>query len=130
MLCNLMLVGFVGLAISGCASSQRATAQMSADIAAISSSYGEDIQGKACVEEFKRTMNDPSSFQLAGPLVYDPIGTQQYYGVKWDGGNPRRAIYSAPVRGRNAFGGLILSKMYCHIGINPDGSIAVFRVTS
>jgi hypothetical protein len=80
-----------------------------------------------CIDQYKTQMNDPSSFQLAGELAAsvgqtiiqmevaemerpDPKG-----GDKLVKGAPSPPIvaFIAPIRGKNAFGGLVLSQMKC-----------------
>jgi hypothetical protein len=128
MLLKWILVASVGFTFIGCVSSERGT-QMSADITMVNQRYRADVEGRACINEFKSTMNDPSSFELSGPLTYDAIYTKAWYGIGWDDGNPRRVVYSAPIRGRNAYGGLVRGEMFCHFGINRDGTLSLVRTS-
>lgn len=75
----------------------------------------------ACISAFKVNMNDPSSFQLAGDFYLDDIYTQTWYGVTWDYGPARRVVYSARIRGKNAYGALVLNDLRCMLGVTEEG---------
>jgi len=92
--CIFLIVGFVSEAYS----------QTTPKQAEAYSHFRPSVEGKACVEYFKSTMNDPSSFQLAGDFVYD--GSDTY-------GDPDLLVVVAPIRGKNAMGGLILKTLVC-----------------
>lgn len=79
-----------------------------------------------CIDSYIKNMHDPSSFELAGEFFLDEIATRYSYGRTWDYGPERRVVYSARARGRNAYGGLVLSKMQCIFGVY-DGGIEFWR---
>jgi len=80
-----------------------------------------DAHKQACIAVFNRNMNDPSSFQLAGDFYLDDIYTQTWYGVTWDNGPARRVVYSARIRGKNAYGALVLNDLRCMLGVTEEG---------
>lgn len=94
----------------------------------------DDAKKQECITDFKRTMNDPSSFELAGELTldrwmsmflrdraYSPLGVSLYPYQK------EIVVFTASVRGRNAYGGLVLNKMNCMFGV-VEGNL-VFSAT-
>jgi hypothetical protein len=111
------------LLLAGCGvvAEHRRQEQMPGDVALAKQFYKDDIHGAACIVLFRRTMNDPDSFQLAGPFQYNSIATQVWWGTDWDGGKPRRVVYTAPFRGKNAYGALILSELQCQFTIESEG---------
>lgn len=65
---------------------------------------------RLCISDFKRAMNDPSSFQLAGDFTFNTAISGVYRGSY---SADMLVPFSAPVRGKNAYGGLVLNKAIC-----------------
>lgn len=101
-------------------------AQRAADIErdiAIAQKHFTETDKELCITDFKRNMHDPSSFELAGPLEVNRIWIDTTYGQKWDHLPPRRVVYTARIRGKNKFGGLVLNEMRCIYGVIDTGIV-------
>tara|TARA_B100000965_G_scaffold116579_1_gene96288 strand:- start:514 stop:945 length:432 start_codon:yes stop_codon:yes gene_type:complete len=117
------------LAIAGTVAACQTTqdrAQRAADIErdiAIAQKHFTDTDKDLCITDFKRNMHDPSSFEMAGPLELNRIWIDTTYGQKWDHLPPRRVVYTARIRGKNKFGGLVLNEMRCIYGVIDTGIV-------
>jgi hypothetical protein len=76
-----------------------------------------------CVAGFKRVMHDPSSFQLAGDFKFD-----NYSSGVWMGSYRADMLvpFTAPVRAKNAYGGLILNDMTCLYKVDVENKQMVY----
>jgi hypothetical protein len=115
MLRKLTLLCLAAVTVSGCAS-------VSFEPPPEAYRFRPEVDGTACINAFKQAMNDPSSFQLAGSFTFMSSVT--------GGGDPMLIIFNAPIRGKNAMGGLVLQNMVCGFGVNADGTLALKTATS
>jgi hypothetical protein len=96
---------------------------------AVAEKYLTKDHEKICIDDYKRTMHDPNSFQLASELVLNK-GAMLYFGNGCDGCsdsfNSGRGInIIANVRGKNVYGGLVLTRLVCHY--DWDGKNIILR---
>lgn len=62
-----------------------------------------------CIESYKSKMHDPSSFQLAGTFTAHEAPLN-----RWGTG----VMFIAPMRGKNAMGGLVLKSLACEYHVD------------
>lgn len=76
-----------------------------------------------CIAGFKRVMHDPSSFQLAGEFTFDTHNS----GVWMGSYRPDMLVpFTASVRAKNAYGGLILNEMTCVYKVDLEQKMMVY----
>jgi hypothetical protein len=110
---SLRLVLSLGIfiAIAGCVTTadKNRTAQQDVDKkwTAANQAAAPEVLSKeellTCAKKYKEKMNDPSSFSFAADAAQKQIG-----GVVGDA-----VLYSTRIRGKNSFGGIVLSTMNC-----------------
>lgn len=116
-------IGAALLILTACQATQdkaKRAADMARDIK-IANEHFTEADKEACITGFKLYMNDPSSFELAGELAINRTWMDVTYGQTWDYLPPRRVIYTAPIRGKNKLGGLVLNEMRCIYGVTDTG---------
>jgi hypothetical protein len=116
-----IIIVMIALSLSACVSAEEREQRVQ-EGAAAAQHFRADVEGEACISSFKQGMNDPDSFQLAGPLTYDEPLTVSVQGM---GQYKKTVDFDAPIRGKNAMGGVVLKRMVCVFGINSDGSLSL-----
>lgn len=92
------------LILAGCVSNADRQKTL-ADIVTARTAFRDDVEGKACIDAFKAGMNDPNSFQMAGTFILDDRMTRML--------SNGMIVFTVPVRGKNAMGGLVLKTRAC-----------------
>ena len=119
---SVALLGIILLsACQGTQDRAKRNSDMQRDITIAQANFN-NIHKDQCIASFKNSMHDPSSFELAGELTLNRIWINTSYGIDWDYMPPRRVVYTARIRGKNKFGGLVLNEMRCIFGVT-DSSI-------
>jgi hypothetical protein len=117
---------FACAGLAGCITAeQRAEiqAQYEADSALAQRVFDHSLHGEQCIGTYQSRMHDPASFQLAEPLRYDDEKTRLYRTIRPD----QRLIYfTAAIRGRNSYGGLVLNQLDCVFSANDSGHLMLY----
>jgi len=87
------------------------------------------LEGANCISDFKKDMNDPSFFQLKSDFAYDTLRTDvlrraheaSYLNVA------EVVVFTARIRAKNEFGGLVLRNLSCEFSVNSDNSLSFIR---
>ena len=120
------------LALGACVSAEeveRARTQYQNDLRIAPASLSKEQQ-EICIASFKAGMHDPGSFELAGSFRLNSNITRISRSMAITAGltyPSRLLVYTAPARGRNSFGGLVLNEIQCLFNIYSEGNLRFYE---